>query len=272
MNAVERKQENDDRIKVLNEEHNTQEAQKGRERQHPIRQAQELLDISRSADFFEPDTSGTLHDAEKMESEAFAQLEEITPEERRHAFGRSELAKSAFVRAYAIRSRIFFDEKISSGMSHSQALHELYSEFDTWLLRAQNVPEIGRALEALRQSLDMKIRRGEEWDRLEGILTRVSSGEGSEADDALVRAFGRAVRGTYYREEYAGQLAEEYGIPEWTDLVRVFASRYKTEARQKIAGSEIDPSHAGPGIYNIGVNYPADERRPRRLSDDLKEE
>ena len=73
MNAVERKQENDDRIKVLNEEHNTQEAQKGRERQHPIRQAQELLDISRSADFFEPDTSGTLHDAEKMESEAFAQ-------------------------------------------------------------------------------------------------------------------------------------------------------------------------------------------------------
>lgn len=270
MAAAERKVENLAQTNKLKQEIEQRSGEQVRQMAEPIAQARELVDISKSADFFELGKDGSLVDADHIESGALKRLEKLTTENRRRpGTPEKEIIRRMLLRAYAIRLRITFEKHLEAGDSRTDAFSKLADEFKPWRRKGDNIPELGDALDALHESIALKRRFGDVWDKLEATFIRVADGKGTEDDNNLVRNFGRAVRGVYYRGVAASALARDYQVDDMAKLVRNFASRYREVAKRKIDSGGFDPHTVGEGMYGIAKNFPK-HPRPRRSNDELE--
>ncbi len=226
--------------------------------------ANTLRGVIGNTDFLEMGKTGKLEDADALEKRAFDLLEKTSI----NVPQRTEI-KDLFTRAYSIRLRLKFEERIAQDWTPGESLSSAIHAFDEWMPRAGNIPELKEVLADLRETILFKLRFGEEWDFVQQSIKKVAEGKGSTTEQDFVARFFRAVQGIYSRGRSSEKkIIDYYQLGDHRELVSKFAISYRRMARRKIREGELDPYFEGEGAYGININY-AKGPRPRRYDDEL---
>src|SRR3989344_4373578 len=215
-----------------------------------------LQEVIQRTDFLEVGKDGSPDEADALEQKAFAMIESVPAD----APQRSEI-KNLFMRAYAIRLRLKFEERQVEGATRQHSLRVLLDSSWRWMQGAGNIPELKSALADLEDGISFRVQFGEQMDFVLGAVQRVAEGEGSVDDQNFVARFYRAVQGIYS----GGQTKEkretiinharlgDFSKLDFSKVIRRIARSYRTMARRKVREGELDPYSETAGAFGINV-------------------